>query len=531
MPFFSKYLFSVLAFLSGAVACLAQQGFYVPKSGKVFFKGDTATIFSNVLNQGHLGVGTGALVNFKGKVWTNDPQSLITDESNSGNGVTGTGGWTRFVSDTARQQIIGGYNAATKSGPSFPNLIVQNSFGVELSQSSAKVRKQFNFSSGLMYLQDYIFVVGDGSPGKINGYDSLRYFVTGNKAGSGLLMREQIRRSDGQIVFPIGTRINSYTPAAIFTNSLQPDDFYANVFDSVRSSLFSGSDLSAESVNKTWEIGKVSSPSDDNVLVTLQHLNSDEGSLFQANRQYAYVSRFNGIAWDTSFPQNLPGPGFITSGSVLSNSSTNTRILNPLPTSSYFTKLTASGFPPVNKTNLWFNAYRLDTAKVYTYWKTNPEINVKRFVVQRMLSNESSFKDVATVPSQSASGYSYVELDYSAIDPNNYKGVSFYRLMMLSYTNDTTYSDTVAVGNKAGEYSFMIWPNPAPGMFHISIGKTLPVKAIVIWNAIGQRLREEYTNGRSIIDVNGLIPGTYFVGVVLTTNYIIETKKVVVIGH
>jgi len=531
MPFLLKYLLLFFLLFTSSVACIAQTGFYIPKSGKVFFKGDTATIFSNVINQGHLGIGKNAFVNFTGKIWKNDPQSLITDESNSGNGVIGTGGWIRFLSDSFRQQIDGGYNAAIKSGPSFPNLIIQNSVGVELSQSNAKVRRQFNFSKGLVYLKDYIFTVGDRDPGKINGYDSLRYFVTNNKPGSGLLMRENIRRSDGQVAFPIGSKINSYTPATILSDSLQNDDYYANVFDSVRSNLFTGTGLSKESVNKTWEIGKRSGPGNDNVSITLQHDNNDEGSLFRANKQYAYVSMFNGIGWDTSYPQNYPGIGFITTGSALINSGTNSRVLNPLPATSYFTKLTGNGIPPANKTNLWFNAYRLDTGNVYTYWKTNPEINVKLFVVQRMLSNETSFRNVATVASKSASGYSYVELDYSAIDPNNYRGISFYRLLMLSYTRDSTYSDTVAVGNKAGQYNFMIWPNPTPNVFYISIDKTRPVKAIVIWNAIGQKMREEYPNGRTIIQMSGLISGTYFVGVVLTSNYIIETKKLVVAGH
>ncbi|MFI5185929.1 MAG: T9SS type A sorting domain-containing protein [Chitinophagales bacterium] len=522
-----KYICAVVLIFCGYFV-EAQTGFYIPQSGKVFFNGDTATIFSNVINRGNLGVGKNAFVNFTGKTWNNDPQSLITDESSSGNGVIGTGGWIRFLSDSIRQQIDGGYNAAIKAGPSFPNLIIQNTFGVELSQSNAKVRRQFNFSNGLMYLQDYIFVVGDRDPGRITGYDSLRYFVTNNKPGSGLLIREHIRRSDGQIVFPIGSKINSYTPAAILSNSLQSDDYYANVFDSVRSSLFTGTYLSNESVNKTWEIGKISSPSDDNVSVTLQHIYNDEGSLFKANRQYAYVSRFNGTAWDTAYPQSFPGPGFITTGTALTNSGTNTRILNSFPASSYFTKLTGS---PIKKTNLWFNAYRLDTANVYTYWKTNPELNIKLFVVQRMLSNETGFEDVATVPSKTALGYSYVELDYSAIDPNNYQGISFYRLLMLSYAGDSTYSDTVAVGNKPGPNKIMIWPNPAPNVFYVSINKTLPAKAIVVWNVLGQKLREEYTNGRTTIQMGGLIPGTYFVGIVLTSGNIIETKKLVVIGH
>lgn len=522
-----KYITLAILFFWRCVT-IAQTGFYVPSTGKIFFKGDTATIFSDVTNYGRFGVGKNAFVNFSGKVWKNDPQSLMTDETN---GITGSGGWIRFLSDSFRQQINGGYNTATKTGPSFSNLMIQNSVGVELSQSNAKVRKEISFSKGLVYLQDYIFVTGDNNPGKITGYDSLRYFVTGNKPGTGFLIRENIHNSNGRIDFPVGSRNNSYTPAAIQSNSNNGDDFYVSVFDTVKSSVFTGDNLADESVNKTWQIGKLLRAGLDDAQITLQHINADEGNLFSKNRQFAYVSQFNGSAWDTAPPKNYPGPGYITSGTALTNSGTNSRIFSSsISAASYFTKLTDTS-DKFKKTILWFNAYRLDTGNVYTYWNTNPEINVKLFVVQRRLSNETNFRSVATVFSQAGGGYSFTPLNYSAIDPNNYRGISFYRLLVLSYTNDSTYSDTVAVGNKPGEYSFMIWPNPTPNVFYVSVGKTLPVKAIVIWNAIGQKIREESTNGRSIIQMSGLIPGTYFVGVVLTTDYIIQTKKLVVTGY
>ena len=519
----------LIIFIFCAEVSGAQTGFYIPSAGKIFFSGDTATIFSNVLNKGKLGIGKNAFVNFTAKKWENDPLSLITDESNSGNGVSGTGGWIRFLSDSIRQQINGGYNAATRSGPSFSNLQIQNTKGVDLFQSNTKVRRQIDFSKGRVYLQDYIFVVGNNEPGKITGYDSSKYFVTGNKPGNGLLIREGMRSTDGRIDFPIGSRDNSYTPVSIHNYTLKGDNFYATVFDSVRSSLFSGKNLVNESVNKTWQIGELLRPNSSTAEITLQHDNNDEGNLFRTNKQNAYVSLFNGAVWDTAYPQSYPGAGYITTGNDLSNSGTNSRLFNStISSASYFTKLTDTS---LKKTNLWFNAYRLDTANVYTYWHTNPEINVKFFVVQRMLSNETGFKDVATVYSKSGSGYNFTRLDYSAIDPNNYSGISFYRLLMLSYTNDSTYSDTIAVGNKPGQYSIMIWPNPTPNIFYLSIHKTLPAKAIVIWNALGQKVHEENTNGRTIIKMGGLEPGVYFVSIIMTNDVIIETKKLVVLGY
>ena len=94
---------ALLVMLFGSIAALhAQSGFFVPPKAKIFFSGNTSTIFSNVTNQGQLGVGKNATVNFKGQQWENDPSALVTDESNNGNGTTGQGGMINFlVPDTS----------------------------------------------------------------------------------------------------------------------------------------------------------------------------------------------------------------------------------------------------------------------------------------------------------------------------------------------------------------------------------------------------------------------------------------------
>ncbi len=160
------------------------------------------------------------------------------------------------MTDSFRQQLKGGYNVAAKSGPAFYNLRIQNSMGVELAESNAKSRNAITLSDGLVYLNDYILAVGDNNPGSIKGFNSYRYFVTGNQPGHGLLLRENIRNTDGQVIFPVGSRASAYTPAAVRNNSGFGDDYYVNVFDSVKSSVFSGNSLADKSVNKTWRSGK-----------------------------------------------------------------------------------------------------------------------------------------------------------------------------------------------------------------------------------------------------------------------------------
>lgn len=522
-----RFILFVMAFCLCNMTVFAQAGFYVPNQGKIFFKGDTATIFSNVINEGKFGIGQNAVVNFSGQRWKNEPLAEITDESNGGLGVSGTGGWVRFIADSFRQQLDGGYNAATRKGPVFQHVQLRNAFGIELNQSSAKIGNIIDFKQGLFYLGNQMLVVGNNNPGSIKGYDSLRYFVT--DPGSGMLVRENIRRSDNWIVFPIGSKEKAYTPAALRNLSAQGDDYFAAVWDSVRSGISTGGFLANESVNKTWQIGKRLAPDQGEVEIALQHQNSDEGSNFSLNKTKAYVSQYNnGNSWDVGYPQNFPGTGYLSSGAPLVSSGVNGRVFSAIGFSSYFTKLTGAG--DTSLTRLWFNAYRLDPSNVKVYWMTKPEININYFVVQRRLANEANFKNVDTVLSLASNGYSLQELNYTNNDPNGYTGISFYRLMSIAHSKDSAYSQIVAVGNRTGEFQSELWPNPTSGIFYLSLNTLQTARKIIIWNGLGQKVLEQETNGLRVIrvDATKLAQGTYWVSIVGNSDTILETKKLII---
>lgn len=504
-----------------------QQGVYVPKKGKVYFSADTSTIFSNVINHGKLGLGKDAVVNFKGKRWENSADAQITDATNGGEGINGVGGLIRFIADSMRQQLVGGYNAATKTGASFYNLQVQNAAGLELMDGNAKVRNEITLSGGLVYLNENILSIGHNNPGVIKGYSEARYFVTNNSSGNSALVRENIKSANGIVPFPIGTS-SGYTPAAIKSNSSKGDDYYANVFDGTKSKLYTGLDLSAKGVKKTWELGKIYRPNEDGVEVYLQHLDKDEGTQFTAAKSNSYVAQYEAENWDEVYPQSFPGPGFLTSGAVQSNSGLNKRELKALSTRSYFTKLAGKG--SVIKTNLWFNAYRVDKDRVRVLWKTNPEVNVDYFVVQRRLANETIFSNLDTVASKAINNISTTGLDYTTFDNNGYTGVSFYRLLMKFKGNDSVYSRIVAVGAKQGPYNVMLWPNPTLDRFYVALNTTLPVKTLVIYNVLGQKMYEVNVEGISVVEVKGhhLRPGTYFVTLYGNTGTVLETKKLII---
>ncbi|HUC81371.1 MAG TPA: T9SS type A sorting domain-containing protein [Flavisolibacter sp.] len=518
---FALVLGTLLLFAS---AGFTQTGIYIPKNGNVFFKSDTATIFTNVINDGKLGIGKKAVVNFIGKTWSNNATSLLTDENNN---TTGTdGGLIRLISTTTKQQIDGGYNTATKSGPQFHSLQIQNPFGVELLNSSAKIGGEVDFQKGLFYLNNQLLTIGNGSPGNIKGYDSSRYFIT-NRNG-GMLLREGINSTHGWITFPVGTKEGSYTPAALRSLSELPDDFYVAVFDSVFSGATNGNAMMKESVGKTWQIGKRFLPGQGEVELALQHLNNEEGTLFTAGKTTAYISQFVNGSWDVSYPQTYPGIGYLTTGALLANSGANSRLLTSVAANTFFTKFTGAG--DTTHTRLWFNAYRLNIANVKVYWSTKPEINVKHFIVQRRLANETDFANIDTVSSLALNGYSNTLLNYTINDPNGYKGISFYRLLTLAYNNDSAYSQVVAVGNKAGEFESELWPNPTAGQFYLSLNTPQPTSKIVVWNVLGQKVLEQATNNQRFIQVNAikLAQGNYYVSIFGINGTILETKKLII---
>ncbi len=522
------HLFLLLLTIASGLSLRAQQGFYVPQSAQVFFKGDSSAIFSNVILNGNLGVGRLATVTFLGQTWQNDPGARITDESDNGTGVDGEGGWIRFLNNNYRQQLIGGYNAATRQGPSFGRFQLDNPLGVQLINGNVRSRNAFDFHRGRVYLEEHAWVLGNNNPGILTGYDSSRYFVTGNAVDKGLLLRENIRSTDGLVAFPLGTKDYAYTPAAIQNYSDRGDDFFATVFDSVRAQAVSGNMRVIESVNKTWQLGRRNYPGADSIRLVLQHREQDEGGYYTLLRDKAYVSQFVNGRWDTAANPAPGSGGYITSSSVITNSYTHERGFGlTFSNSSFFTKLT--GQPAhTPETKLRFNAYRIDADRVSVYWHTNPEINVQSFVVERRLSPETGFTPVGSLPSQAPGGYSFSQLSYQTVDPNSYTGISYYRLRIINHDASFWYSDTVAVTGKPGMYSIMLWPNPSSGHFQVTINHELHAKSLIIWNAAGQLIRREEVNGRNVIPLYIPIQGTYFVGVLRANGELIETKKVVI---
>jgi hypothetical protein len=504
----------------------AQSGIYIPKQGKVFLSSDTIGAFSNVINHGNLGIAKNAVVKFTGKVWENDPGATLSNETGRENGTGSTGGKVQFAAQNGRQQLDGGYNTATKTGPRFFDLSVENRDGLELVNSSTKVTHEAALDGGKMFLRQNIFVIGHNNPGSITGYNESKYFVTPNRPGSGLLIREGVGALSGLVTFPVGTE-TGYTPAALRIRSALPDDFFVTVFDNVRTGAVSGSVLTEETAGTTWEAGRLHHFGTGELDLVLQHNKAMEGSLFSANSEKAYIAMFKDTYWDTATPKN-PAAGYLTSGPAIASAKTNNRtFLNAFGNNAYFSKFVHQ--PLDLRTKITLYGFRIDAALTSINWGTQPEVNIESFVVQRRLSNETDFKNVDTVASIAPSRISTRHLYYTVKDPNNYTGVSFYRIMLRAHNGEITYSETIAIGAKTGEFNMMLWPNPTPDECYVSINTTLPVKSVIVWDVLGQKLHEEPVNGRRVLrlSLRPYAQALYIIGITSPSGKLLATEKVI----
>jgi len=210
---------------------------------------------------------------------------------------------------------------------------------------------------------------------------------------------------------------------------------------------------------------------------------------------------------------------------------TNTRSFQyTMSQASYFTKLAGFNDTARNRTSLWFSAYRTDRANVYVYWTTNPEIRNKYFVVQRRLINEQSFSNRDTLLSMALSGVSFNYLSYHVNDPNSYMGTSFYRLQMMDYNGNISYSNIVAVGGIPDGFGWTVWPNPTAGRFFVGISRPSAVREVMVWDIVGRLIHHELVNNRGLIEMYLDTKGTYVIGLVPSDGDHIETKKLIVIG-
>lgn len=173
--------------------------------------------------------------------------------------------------------------------------------------------------------------------------------------------------------------------------------------------------------------------------------------------------------------------------------------------------ITASALP-VTLTS--FHALRLNTAMVQLDWETASEQNNTGFEVERRWQSEIQFRAIGFVPTLATGGNSTQTLRYRYNDPNNYAGITYYRLKQTDLDNRSTYTLIKAVkGTGETDVTVLMWPNPNKGQFSIRIdGNTKRLPAFIT-DMNGKTIQQLSIYGNTPVNVYGLSAGAYVVSI------------------
>ncbi len=338
----------LLIIFVAACSNVSAQGIFIASNENINIINGQMSIFSDVVNNGNFSTAGGTIVNFNGSTWQNGLTANFPLLNNGGVFVFDNN--NAFGSGYLKQQIInGGFNVATKSGPGFPSLKINNMAGVKsIGFTDVQIKKQLDFANGKYFANGNNLFIGDTieGAGLITNYTDKKYVVLDNTLNGAFLFISSILPNN-VTVFPVGADSIYYTPASV-TNQGLKQDFKVRSYNAVFEKATSGSWGNPNFVQTTWNIGKTILDS-SLVTVSLQHPVALEGAAFASNRENSFVTRYKTQyqKWDTvpvttSLSNNTvtkATPGTLTTGQIVPNAYVNTRIFTTkLGTNEYFSK-------------------------------------------------------------------------------------------------------------------------------------------------------------------------------------------------
>ncbi|SKB54838.1 T9SS type B sorting domain-containing protein [Daejeonella lutea] len=328
--YFQVALFFMLPVLVKAQA--ANEVHIFPTSPVYAHPNSNTNIFSNVYQGGTLVSYDTALINFYAQIWQNEAGSRLPDES--ARGIDGIGGIFRFSGQFLNPQRIITLGSQPYNG--FPNLRLDNLLNVTAQAGNLHVNNNLDFVNGNLILSSVDVNVGHDGLGTITGYGNNNFIVTGTGFTGGSLMRSFTGTANTATDYPVGTSLNSYTPASLIYTGI-PQNIKVRVADNVYNKM-----NFPEYVNKTWIVVRDFPDANGTLNLTLQHNSADEGIEYFRNRTEAYVTRYDAKLvglYDIVAPHPTTTPGAISARAPVFGAYMNTRpSIGALATTEYFTK-------------------------------------------------------------------------------------------------------------------------------------------------------------------------------------------------
>ncbi|MBL7917718.1 MAG: T9SS type A sorting domain-containing protein, partial [Bacteroidia bacterium] len=232
------------------------------------------------------------------------------------------------------------------------------------------------------------------------------------------------------------------------------------------------------------------------------------------------IAHWNGSSWD----EKLGTAGGTCSGTGAGSVITNALITTFSPFT--FGSKTLGNINPLPITLLTFTAIPVGK-NVRVNWSTATEKDVDYYEVEKS-KDGINFEFVDKIKSH-GNGNSTSTMNYTTVDQNPYKGVSYYRLKQLDKDKTVFYSSVVTVNfNEALKTEFSLYPNPTSKEFFVE-GDFNENTELIITNVLGKIITPSIltkTNLKINVDCSILPAGVYFITV--KNGDEMNTKKVII---
>ncbi|GAA4027278.1 hypothetical protein GCM10022409_09050 [Hymenobacter glaciei] len=400
---------------------------------------------------------------------------LTGDLGNAGTIGTGAGLWQ--LNGSVLQTI------ASSGAGSLATLEVANAVGAVLGTPlNAGV---LDLSGGSLRLAGFDFALA----GALSNASSTRFVVTD---GAG-----QLRRPVGTtaVDFPVGPAGSSYRPVSL-SRSSGTATYAAGVGAGALSAGNSGAPLTTDAVAMRWNVAPP-----DAVPFTLRVEWQAADELPGFLRSQSALGRWNGAAYALVEPY-----------SAASNLGPYSRTLAGLTLAGTYIVGDQQAPLPVELTR--FEARRpANQPRAELRWATASEKNNLGFEVQRQDEGQTTFRRVGFVAGQ---GTASAPHEYAFSDPNDFQGLSYYRLKQVDQDGTATFSPVRSVaGLPAGApFTLSVYPNPAHATATIEASGPVPAGLqLQLYSADGRLVWAatwEKPRATTLLPVDGLAEGVYW---------------------
>ena len=404
-----------------------------------------------------------------------------------------------------------GTNAQTFDGTA---VIQANNFTMNKASNTVQLDNElqvsgtFTFTSGVL-LSDH----ADNASEFVHFLDGSTHTGASNSSHIDGVIR---KTGDDAFTFPTGDN-NLLRSPAISAPANATDHFTAHYSATDPDGLYSRSALDGVldhvSACEFWILDRTGGSSD--VEVSLSWASNSCGVTNLCDLE---VARWDGSQWTTE--GNGGTTGTTTAGTLVSGASCTTP--SAVTNFSPFTLGSTSSENPLPVGMLNFDAHVVERT-VHLTWTTVTEIENEYFLVERS-RDALEWGFVSQIP---GAGNSTTEINYADIDEHPYMGTSYYRLRMVDFNGNSTFSDVRAVNlNSLDNTELIAYPNPTRGIVTIT-GTAENLKQARIIDVLGQELNNEISvlgsnDNLIILDLSTLSTGTYYV---LTGNTTTKISK------